>query len=196
VRDVRDDCFVGEKLLDLVDARWGRHCWFAEEYGMRRHTTTQRMPREHFEADAKPHLLPPPTTPYDIPIWCEPKVGAGQHAQVARSLYSLRFYDPVSRKLVKVHSRVAPVAARCPASCRTRCCSRGAASSMHRQGVSGAARADYVRDPVARRVVRLIDRTHARDRGLIGRAVKQLSALVQASVDDGDAPRPQLLLVS
>jgi len=126
VRDVRDDCFAGEKLLDLVDARRrGRH-WSVEEYGMRRHTTTQRMPREHFEADEKPHLLPAPTTPYDIPIWCEPKVGADQHAQVARSLYSLpfawrnkrvraradraivRFYDPISRALVKTHGRVAP----------------------------------------------------------------------------------------
>ena len=93
---------------------------------MRRHTMTQRMPREHFEADEQPHLVPAPTTPYDIPSWCEPKVGADQHAQVARSRYSLqsewrnkrvharadsatvRFYDLVSRKLVKTHPRVAP----------------------------------------------------------------------------------------
>jgi hypothetical protein len=126
VRIVRDDCFAGEKLLDLVDARRRGRIWAAEEHGLRRHTTTQRMPREHFEADEKPHLLPAPTTPYDIPIWCEPKVGADQHAQVARSLYSLqfewrtkrvraradsslvRFFDPVSRKVVKVHPRVAP----------------------------------------------------------------------------------------
>jgi hypothetical protein len=84
------------------------------------------MPREHFEADEKPHLLPAPTTPSETPIWCEPKVGADQHAQVARALYSLqfewrnkrvraradsatvRFYDPVSRELVKAHPRVAP----------------------------------------------------------------------------------------
>jgi hypothetical protein len=126
VRDVRDDCFAGEKLLDLADARRrGRH-WSAEEYGMRRHTATQRLPREHFEADEKPHLKPAPTTAYDIPIWCEPKVGADQHAQVARSLYSLefewrnkqvraradrstvRFYDPISRELIETHDRVAP----------------------------------------------------------------------------------------
>lgn len=126
VRDVRDDCFGGEKLLDLVDARRRGRSWSAEEYGMRRHTTTQRMPREHFEADEQPHLVPAPTAPYDTPIWCEPKVGADQHAQVARALYSLpfewrnkrvraradsatvRFYHPVSRKLVKAHPRVAP----------------------------------------------------------------------------------------
>ena len=126
VRDVRDDCFAGEKLLDLVDARRRGRTWCADEYGMRRHTTTQRMPREHFEADEKPHLLPAPTAPYDIPIWCDPKVGADQHAQVARSLYSLkfewrnkrvraradsstvRFFDPITHEGIKAHARVAP----------------------------------------------------------------------------------------
>jgi hypothetical protein len=45
VRDVRDDCFAGEKLLDIDGARArGRH-WCAEEYGMRRHTTTCRHRR-------------------------------------------------------------------------------------------------------------------------------------------------------
>ena len=126
VRDVRDDCFGGEKLLDLDDARRRALTWCADEYGMRRHTTTQRMPREHFEADEKPHLLPPPTARYDIPVWCEPMVGADQHAQVARSLYSLpfewrhkrlraradsstvRFFRPSTHEVIKVHARVAP----------------------------------------------------------------------------------------
>ena len=125
VRDVRDDCFAGEKLLDLVDARRRGNHWCAEEYGLRRHTTTQRMPREHFEADEKPHLKSAPTETYDVPVWCEPKVGADQHAQVARALYSLefeyrnkqvraradrttvRFYDLVSRELIETHGRVA-----------------------------------------------------------------------------------------
>ena len=125
VRDVRDDCFAGEKLLGLDDARRRARTWCADEYGQRKHTTTQRLPREHFTTDERSHLLPAPTTPYDVAIWCEPKVGADQHAQVARSLYSLpfdyrgqqvraradsstvRFYDLVSRKLIKSHARVA-----------------------------------------------------------------------------------------
>lgn len=126
VRDVRDDCFAGEKLLDLDGARArGRH-WSAEEYGMRRHTTTQRLPCEHFDAVEKPALKPAPTAPYDVPLWAEPKVAPDQHAQVARALYSLprewlgrqlraradrttvRFYHPVSRALVKTHPRKPP----------------------------------------------------------------------------------------
>jgi hypothetical protein len=41
---------------------------------MRRHTRTQRLPREHFEAEERAALLPPPAAPYDIPLWCDPKV--------------------------------------------------------------------------------------------------------------------------
>ena len=91
---------------------------------MRRHSTTQRLPREHFEAVELPALLPAPKEPYDIPSWSEPKVGPDQHAQVARALYSLprhyrgqklraradrqtvRFY--LGLRLVKTHPRVGP----------------------------------------------------------------------------------------
>lgn len=126
VRDVRDDCFAGERLLDLDDARRRARTWCAEEYGRRTHSTTRRPPREHFDTDERAQLLAAPTTPYDVAIWSEPKVAADQHAQVARSLYSLpfeyrghevraradrstvRFYDLVSRALIKTHPRVAP----------------------------------------------------------------------------------------
>lgn len=91
---------------------------------MRRHSTTLRMPREHFEAEERPTLLPAPTDIYDPPEWCDPKVHRDQHALVVKSLYSLptrfkgrtlraradrttvRFYDGPS--LVKVHPRVPP----------------------------------------------------------------------------------------
>jgi transposase len=124
VQTVRDDCFGGEQLQAIEDAcRRGLH-WCHEEYGMRRHSTTRRMPLEHFESEEKLHLLPAPTEPYDIPLWRDPKVGRDQHAQVDRALYSLplaykgkvlraradrstvRFYD--GGLLVKTHPRVLP----------------------------------------------------------------------------------------
>lgn len=91
---------------------------------MRRHSRTQRRPREHFEAVEAQALRPAPTAPYDIPLWASPKVARDQLAQVARALYSLptrwvgkrlssradrstvRFYD--SGILVKTHPRKAP----------------------------------------------------------------------------------------
>jgi hypothetical protein len=89
VRATRDDCFGGEHLWTLEQAgerglEWARH-----EYGRRRHSTTQRLPREHFERVEAAHLLPAPTTAYDVPTGAEPKVGRDHLAQVIRALYSL-----------------------------------------------------------------------------------------------------------
>ena len=121
VRDVRDDCFAGEHLQNLEQSRTHARHWCVHEYGLRRHSTTQRLPGEHFAADERAHLLPPPTARYDLPLWCEPRVARDQHAQVARALYSLLvgrrlvaradsatvcFYHGLV--LVKTHPRVPP----------------------------------------------------------------------------------------
>ncbi len=82
VQTVRDDCFGGEYLFDLEGARARARFWCAHEYGMRRHSTTQRLPLEHFESEEKPRLGPVPTEPYDVPIWASPKVGR-DHCQVS-----------------------------------------------------------------------------------------------------------------
>lgn len=124
VQPVRDDCFGGEKIVRLEQARDHARHWCLEEYGLRRHSTTQRLPREHFEAEELPRLMPVPSDLYDIPITAEPKVARDHHAQVAKALYSLptrfigkrlraradrstvRFYQ--GGVLVKVHPRKAP----------------------------------------------------------------------------------------
>ncbi len=124
VRPVRDDCFAGEKLRSIEEARELARRWCMTEYGMRRHRRTQRLPLEHFEAEERPALLPAPTEPYGIPTWSDPKVGRDHYAQVAKALYSLptklvgkklearadhftvRFY--LGATLVKTHPRAAP----------------------------------------------------------------------------------------
>ena len=124
VPGVRDDCFAGEVLTTIEDARAHARHWCLEEYGQRRHSRTQRRPREHFEAEELGVLIPAPTTPYDIPLWAAPKVGRDQLAAVAKALYSLphpyvghtvtaradthlvRFYD--RQGLVKTHARQPP----------------------------------------------------------------------------------------
>jgi hypothetical protein len=121
VRIVREDCFDGERLHTLEEARERARVWSETEYGMQRHTRTQRLPREHFLEVEKSALLPAPTEPYDTPIWCDVKVAKDQCAQVARALYSLpttyvraklraradsvlvRFY--LGLEVVKVHAR-------------------------------------------------------------------------------------------
>ena len=121
---VRDDCFGGERLATLEQARVRAVVWCREEAGLRRHSRTLRRPREHFEAVDQPALLPAPTTPYDVPLWSAPLVARDHYAQVAKALYSLptryigrtlraradqhtvRFYAGAT--LVKTHPRKAP----------------------------------------------------------------------------------------
>jgi transposase len=124
VPGVRDDCFAGEVLTTLDEARaWGRH-WCLNDYGLRRHSRTQRRPLEHFQVEEQALLLPAPATPYDIPLWSEPKVGRDQLTVVAKALYSIphpyvgqwvtaradalivRFY--ARGLLIKTHPRQAP----------------------------------------------------------------------------------------
>src|SRR5262249_7109996 len=101
--------------------RNGRSSW--PEYALRRHSRTQRRPLEHFQAEEQARLLPTPTTPYDIPLWSEPKVGRDQLAAVDKAVYSIphpyvgqwltaraeaptvRFY--ARGLLIKTHSRKA-----------------------------------------------------------------------------------------
>jgi hypothetical protein len=124
VPGVRDDGFAGEVLITLEDARAHARHWCLNDYGLRRHSRTQRRPLEHFQAEEQALLLPMPTTPYDIPLWSEPKVGRDQLAAVDKALYSIphpyvgqrvtaradaqlvRFY--ARGLLIKTHPRKAP----------------------------------------------------------------------------------------
>jgi len=92
VPTVRDDCFAGEILATLEDARVHACHWCRQEYGERRHSRTQRRPREHFDTEEQSMLLPPPPTAYDIPLWSTPKVGRDQLACVDKAFYSLPTY--------------------------------------------------------------------------------------------------------
>lgn len=89
VQPVRDDCFAGETIHSLEEARAHARRWCLDDYGRRRHTRTQRLPLEHFEAEEKPVLLPAPTTPFDVPEWFSPILARDGRVQVAKALYSV-----------------------------------------------------------------------------------------------------------
>jgi hypothetical protein len=89
VPGVRDDCFAGEVLTTLDDARTLAQRWCLNDYGLRRHSRTQRRPLEHFQAEEQPVLLPAPSAPYDTPLWSEPKVARDQLAAIGKALYSI-----------------------------------------------------------------------------------------------------------
>jgi hypothetical protein len=86
--------------------------WCREEAGLRIHGTTQRRPREFFELEERPRLLPAPEMVYELPLYAEPKVHRDFHIEVGRALYSVpyglvgeRLWVRADRHLVKAFHR-------------------------------------------------------------------------------------------
>ena len=120
---VRESWFDGESFTSLADARRSAAHWSRDIAGARIHGTTRQVPREAFERDEKQAMLPPPSAPFDVPVWTDAKVHPDHHVQVARALYSVptRFIGRTVRvradrstvriylatELVKTHPRVA-----------------------------------------------------------------------------------------
>jgi hypothetical protein len=86
---VRESWFAGEEFRDLDAARQSAAEWSAETAGRRIHGTTRQVPREVFESIEKATMQPPPSEPFDVPHWCDPKVHPDHHIQVLRALYSV-----------------------------------------------------------------------------------------------------------
>ena len=86
---VRDDCFGGEVLTTVEEARTRALFWAEHEAGLTRHRTTQRRPKEHFEAEEQACLMPALEEPYDIPLWASVTVDHTQHVSAFAALYML-----------------------------------------------------------------------------------------------------------
>lgn len=99
---VRENWFAGEKFTGLDDARRSARHWSSETAGRRIHGTTKRVPREVFEAEERPEMLPAPTEAFDVPVWTDAVVHTDHHIQVLSALYSVptRFL----RKQVRVRA--------------------------------------------------------------------------------------------
>ena len=116
--------FAGEEFRDLAHCRVLAESWCTQTAGVRIHGTTQCRPLEHFIAEELPLLLPAPGSPFDTPVWSEPKVHRDLHVEVDKALYSVPSHlhghhvkarrDAATVKiyfrgeLVKLHPRVAP----------------------------------------------------------------------------------------
>jgi len=121
---VQHNFFAGETFVDLAHCRRAAESWCRTTAGTRIHGTTLLRPIEAFRVDEAPRLLPGPGTPFDTPVWSEPKVHRDLHVEVDRALYSVprQFVGQRLRarrdattiklyargELVKVHARVAP----------------------------------------------------------------------------------------
>jgi transposase len=86
---VRASLFAGEHFVDRDHAQRAAEVWCRDKAGMRVHGTTQCRPAELFAIEEKPHLLPAPTAPYDLPTYPTPKVHRDHHIEVDKALYSV-----------------------------------------------------------------------------------------------------------
>jgi hypothetical protein len=102
----RGSGFQGELFRDLEEGRLWMERWCREEAGMRIHGTTQRRPRELFELEERPRLVPAPKSPYEVPLYAEPKVARDFHIEVARALYSVPHRLVGERLWVRADSRL------------------------------------------------------------------------------------------
>ena len=102
VRYVRDNWYAGEKFLDLQHAMDSAREWCVEVAGTRVHGSTRKVPRDVYESQEKPAMLPPPTEKFDVPLWVNAKVHPDHHVQVAGGLYSVPSLH--QRKWVRVRA--------------------------------------------------------------------------------------------
>ncbi len=86
---VRASLFAGEHFVDRDHAQRAAEVWCRDKAGMRVHGTTQCRPAELFALEEKAHLLPAPTTAYDLPTYPKPKVHRDHHIEVDKALYSV-----------------------------------------------------------------------------------------------------------
>lgn len=122
---VRERWFAGESFgPSVVEIRRHAEGWCRDVAGARVHGTTRRVPRDVYETEEKPQMQPPPTAPFDVPLWSTAKVHPDHHVQVQKALYSVptRYIGKVvevradrssvrlylGAELVKVHSRKQP----------------------------------------------------------------------------------------
>ncbi len=113
---VRNSFFAGEVFVDLADAQRRVEQWCRVRAGLRVHGTHQCRPAELFALEEAPHLLPAPTSVYDLPIYAKAKVHRDHHIEVAKALYSIpgdligvRVDAVADRTLVRVSYRGAVV---------------------------------------------------------------------------------------
>jgi transposase len=96
---VRQNFFAGETFRDLEHCRVRAETWCTTTAGLRIHGTTQLRPLEAFRTEELAALLPLPGSPFDTPVWSEPKVHRDLHLLTElthRSLLIIPRFLPVA----------------------------------------------------------------------------------------------------
>jgi hypothetical protein len=124
VRYVRTSFFSTHASVDIEVDRRALSRWHAEVASARRHGTTGRVVREHFEAEERSALLALPAARFEVVVWKEAHVHRDVHVQAEGAFYSVPWphvgravWLRIARGQVTIHAGDEVVAAH-PRLCR------------------------------------------------------------------------------
>lgn len=91
VKYVKSNFFAPRDFEDIEEARKILRRWLDEIANQRTHATTQKVPREHFDALEKDALKALPPARWEPVVWKQATVHPDSHVEFERRLYSVPF---------------------------------------------------------------------------------------------------------
>jgi hypothetical protein len=95
--------------ITITEANHKIKQWLINEYGQRKHGTTQLKPLEFFKEVEQPCLLPLPEQEYEISEWKQVKVHPDCFIQINKKSYSVPYQYVGKALFVKVKSRIVEI---------------------------------------------------------------------------------------
>lgn len=89
VRYLKHNWWTSCDASEIGPAQQDLDAWLDRTANARRHGTTGRQPREHFETEERAHMLPLPPTRFEPVVWKPAKVHPDSHVEFDRRLYSV-----------------------------------------------------------------------------------------------------------
>ena len=109
IREEFTKMIVLNPSITVAEANYKIKNWLINEYGKRKHGTTQMLPYEYFTEVESPCLIPLPVDEYEISEWKQAKVHPDCFIQIHKKSYSVP-YQYVGKTLsVKVRTRMVEI---------------------------------------------------------------------------------------
>ena len=112
VQTIREEFLKLQELtpgLTLTEANRYILNWLINDYGKRKHGTTQEFPYEIFTSIEQPCLLPLPVEPFEVAVWKQVKVHPDCFIQVNKKAYSVPYRYVGETLAVKVKSQTVEI---------------------------------------------------------------------------------------
>jgi hypothetical protein len=109
IREEFKKMFAINASITIAEANYQIKQWLINEYGQRKHGTTQLKPYEFFKEVEVPCLLPLPEQEYEISEWKQAKVHPDCFVQVNKKSYSVPYQYVGKTLFVKVKSRIVEI---------------------------------------------------------------------------------------